>query len=234
MQHDDSIHSPSHSAHAERARHWEDVYARKADSELSWFQPNPSLSLDLIRSLRPHPHAVIDIGGGQSALSARLLAEGIAGEEIAGGEIAGGEIAGGKITVLDISPSAIMRARTRAGEDAARIRWIVADILTTDHLPKVDLWHDRAVFHFLTDAGDRARYAARMAESVHPGGHAIIATFAPTGPEKCSGLPVARHDAEGLASIFAPEFVLERAVSESHATPWGKPQDFVYAVLRRV
>jgi 2-polyprenyl-3-methyl-5-hydroxy-6-metoxy-1,4-benzoquinol methylase len=199
-----------------RREHWETVYRDKADAQLSWFQAEPSASLALIRSLRPAPRRVIDVGGGQSALAGELVSSGV--EEV---------------TVLDISDAAISRARERLGERATRVRWLTADVLESPDLGAFDLWHDRAVFHFLTDPGDRMRYADAVRRSVPSGGHVIMATFAPTGPEKCSGLPVRRYDARGIASELGESFRLLDSASESHATPWGKTQDFVYALLGR-
>lgn len=198
-----------------RAQHWETVYATKGDHELSWFQHAPSMSLTLIRRVRPTPHSAIDVGGGQSGLAGELLRLGVE-----------------DVTVLDLSSSALERARRRLGDDARSVRWIVGDALGARDL-RVDLWHDRAVFHFLTDEGERRRYAQAASSAVRPGGHAIIATFAPTGPEKCSGLPVRRYDAQSLAAEFADGFTLVDSATETHATPWGKAQDFTYALLRR-
>lgn len=210
----------------DRRQHWQHVYETKADDQLSWFQPRPTTSLALIRAIVPAPASVIDIGGGQSSLAAALLREGVA-----------------HVAVLDISVVAIDRAKARLGQSADRVRWIVADVLEAPSpdtqrpgapdLGTFDLWHDRAVFHFLTDSHDRQRYAQAAARAVRPGGHAVIATFAPTGPEKCSGLPVQRYDADALAAEFAPAFTPVRAESETHTTPWGKAQDFTCVLLRR-
>jgi SAM-dependent methyltransferase len=200
----------------DRRAHWENVYQSKGDAELSWFQAQPGVSLALFDSIRPRPGRVIDVGGGQSALAGELLARGV-----------------DEITVLDISERAIERGRARLGERADRVRWIIADVLEARDLRTFDLWHDRAVFHFLTDATDRRRYFEVASRAVAPGGHAIVATFALTGPEKCSGLPVCRYDAVGLAAEFAPAFRPVGSSSETHTTPWGKRQDFTYALLER-
>lgn len=200
-----------------RREHWEAVYRDKADTELSWFQPHPGISLSLIEALRPAPRRVIDIGGGQSALASGLLARGIE-----------------DVTVLDIAETAIDRGRQRLGDRAQNIRWVVADVLAADDLGRFDLWHDRAVFHFLTDPRDRARYIASAAGAVVPGGHVIIGTFAPTGPERCSGLEVCRYDAAALASEFAGPFRMADSAAETHRTPWGAAQDFTYVTLERL
>lgn len=212
-------HSPPSDPAQQRARHWEDVYARKPDHELSWFERSPERSLALIASIEPAPARVIDIGGGQSAL-ASLLSDAPPPPTRT-------------VTVLDIAPSALARGQARAGARAHGIEWITGDVLTLPDLPTVDLWHDRAVFHFLTDPAEQARYVQRAAHSVERGGHAIIATFAPSGPESCSGLPVARSDANALAARFAPHFALVASCAESHSTPWGRVQDFTYVLLRR-
>jgi SAM-dependent methyltransferase len=159
---------------------------------------------------------VIDVGGGQSALACELLGHGVA-----------------EVAVLDISSAAVERGKKRLGPRADQVRWIVRDVLEARDLGTFDLWHDRAVFHFLTDAEDRRRYVAAASRTVRPGGHAILATFAPTGPEKCSGLPICRYDASQLASEFGGSFRLERSTAEAHATPWGKTQDFTYVVMER-
>ena len=203
--------------------HWQSVYEAKQDSELSWFQESPDRSLAEIRAVRPAPRRIVDAGGGQSALAPALLSS--------------PEFAGAEVTVLDISPAALARGRARAGALAPRIRWLEADLRADETegaaVGPVDLWHDRACFHFLADPADQARYAARVARAVVPGGHLVIAAFAPDGPEKCSGLSVARHDGASIARVFAPAFDLVSESSEEHVTPWGKPQRFTWAVLRR-
>jgi len=203
--------------HVDRHQHWESVYRSKGDTELSWFQAQPAVSLSLIDGLTTAPQRVIDIGGGQSALAGELLARGI--EEVA---------------VLDIAGAAVERGRARLGPNADRVRWFVTDVLDAPELGEFDLWHDRAVFHFLTEPEQRLRYVAAAKRAVCSGGHAIVATFAPSGPEKCSGLPVCRYDASALAQQFAPSFGMVGSTTETHTTPWGKTQDFTYVVLRRL
>ena len=198
------------------APHWERVYSSKDDSELSWHQSDPCVSAGLIGRLDPAPTVVFDAGGGQSALAGRLVEMGVA-----------------RVVVMDIAEAAIVRARARHGEASESIEWVVGDVLDARDLGAIDLWHDRAVFHFLSEAGDIERYREIVASAVRPGGHAIIATFAPSGPERCSGLPVRRYSAEGLADVFSDGFTLVDSTTEEHRTPWGSRQDFVYAVLRR-
>ena len=202
----------------DRKAHWEQVYASKRPDEVSWFQPTPTRSLALIEELGlPRSTRVIDVGGGDSTLVDALLERGF-----------------DRVTVLDLSGAALARAQLRLGERAAFATWIEGDV-TRVQLEEgaFDLWHDRAVFHFLTDAGDRARYAALAARALAPGGTAIIATFAPDGPQRCSGLDVARYDAEGIAAALGEEFTLVRGLRDVHRTPSGKEQRFTFAVLRR-
>lgn len=199
------------------AEHWQTVYTTKPDAELSWFQDHAAVSCRLVERLAPSPTRAIDIGGGQSALAAALLELGI-----------------GEVAVLDIAPAAIERAQRRLGASAGRVRWIVGDVLETRDLGPVDLWHDRAVFHFLTAPDERRRYADIAAATVVPGGHVIIATFAPDGPERCSGLAVQRYDPASLAEVFGPAFEPVESLAEQHATPWGREQAFTYVVLRRL
>ncbi|HMN95758.1 MAG TPA: class I SAM-dependent methyltransferase [Phycisphaerales bacterium] len=199
-----------------RHAHWESVYQTKADRELSWYQERPTASLALVDSIAPRPRRVLDVGGGQSALAGELL----------GGPT---EV----VAVLDISAAALARARERLGPDADRARWIVGDVLDPPELGEFDLWHDRAVYHFLVEESDRRRYLETALRTIASDGHAIIATFATTGPERCSGLPVRRHDAATLAAEFASHFVPERSLEERHVTPWGATQEFVYVLLKR-
>lgn len=135
----------------------------------------------------------------------------------------------GCVCVLDISAAALQKARERLGENARRVNWIEADVTGEWHVPLVDIWHDRAVFHFLTNADDRARYVAHLRTALNTGGSAIIATFAPDGPEKCSGLPVARYSPDALEATLGAGFRLLEAVRESHATPFGTTQEFWYS-----
>jgi len=202
----------------ERERHWEEVYTAKAPDEVSWYAPRLDRSLDLILRAQRPPAAVIDVGGGASTLVDDLLRLGY-----------------GPVTVLDVSDSALQVSRARLGSEADRVCWVPGDVIHTV-LPRqaFDVWHDRAAFHFLLDPADRAAYAARAARSVRLGGHLVIATFAPDGPETCSGLEVARYDGEGLARALGPSFRLESEERETHVTPWGAEQRFVYAVLERV
>ena len=196
-------------------RHWDSVYASKSDAELSWTQQEPTMSLALIEDACPSGR-VIDVGGGTSLLAARLLDRGYA------------------VTVLDISEEAIDRARRRLVERATQVRWMVADVIAGPDLGTFDVWHDRAVFHFLTTSDDRAAYGALLARTVPVGGHAVIATFALDGPEKCSGLEVRRYDGPALAAELGPQFHLLKSVPEQHRTPWNAAQSFQYSLFERV
>jgi trans-aconitate methyltransferase len=159
---------------------------------------------------------VIDIGGGASRLVDSLV-----------------EMNFRDITVLDLSESALASAKARLGRRADHVEWIVADVTSWEPQRIYDLWHDRAAFHFLTDERDRAAYIARLTKSLKPGGHAIIATFAPDGPERCSGLPVMRYDAEGLGLALGGAFELIETRRDEHLTPWGSKQRFQFSLFRR-
>lgn len=198
--------------------HWEDVYARKAPDSVSWFQPHAEHSLNLIeRTGLGHDAAIIDVGGGASTLVDDLLASGHS-----------------DLSVLDLSAAALHAAQVRLGDAATRVNWIEADI-TEVELPaqRYDLWHDRAVFHFLTDPAQRRIYVDKVLRSVKPGGHVIIATFAEDGPENCSGLPVMRYGANALHAEFGAPFELLEHRREAHHTPAGVVQQFVYCYCRR-
>lgn len=200
-----------------RRTHWETVYATKAENEVSWFQDSPTPSLAAIALTGATPaSAIIDIGGGASRLVDHLLALGFV-----------------DVTVLDLSAAALDTAKARLGTLAAKVRWLVADVTTWEPTMSYDVWHDRAAFHFLTVENDRAAYVARLNRALTPGGHAIIATFAPDGPERCSGLPVMRFDADSLGRALGPAFRLVHAARHEHATPWDTRQVFQFSVFRR-
>ena len=198
-----------------RREHWDSVYASKSEAELSWTQADPALSLSLIEEVCQAGGRVIDIGGGTSPLAARLLDRGYSA------------------AVLDISETALHKARQHLGPRAEQIRWIAADVTAHPGLGAFDVWHDRAVFHFLTRATDRASYVELLSQTIAAGGHAIIVTFALDGPERCSGLPVCRYDGRSLAAALGPGFAFVKAVPEIHHTPWGASQSFQYGVFKR-
>jgi trans-aconitate methyltransferase len=197
--------------------HWEHIYESRAENELSWFQERPMVSLDLIRAAGARPSAaIIDIGGGESRLADALLDEGF-----------------DALTVLDLSEKALAATKARLGPRSAKVAWIAADVTAWEPSKTYELWHDRAAFHFLTEAGDRRTYAERVARAVRPGGHAIIGTFAPDGPERCSGLPVMRHDAASISAILGDKFALVETRRDDHVTPADVTQRFQFSLFRR-
>lgn len=201
-----------------RKEHWENVYRTKTDHELSWYREHLDNSLKLILESGAGKDAdIIDVGGGSSILADDLLDNGFV-----------------DVTVLDISSAALDRSKERLGKRADRIEWIAADI-TDVVLPKdrYDVWHDRAVFHFLTNASDRRKYLELVVRSVKPGGHIIVASFGPNGPLKCSGLDVVRYSPESMHGEFGDGFRLLKSISESHHTPFGTTQEFVYCYCRK-
>ncbi|PJG50378.1 SAM-dependent methyltransferase [Bradyrhizobium forestalis] len=202
---------------SDRTTHWDNVYATKGEAEVSWYQDSPAISLAMIRAANSdHDAAIIDVGGGASRLVDALLQDGYR-----------------RLTVLDLSANALDVAKKRIGAAASMVDWIVADDTTWHPTRTYDVWHDRAAFHFLTDPSDRAAYVERLRSAVSPGGQVIIATFAPDGPEKCSGLPVQRHDSASLAAELGPEFELVETRSETHHTPWQSTQAFQFSRFRR-
>jgi len=197
-------------------RHWAGVWADKEPDGTSWFQPVPEPCSRLVRSVSTPASRVAIVGVGASRLIADLLAQGYR-----------------RIEAVDIAAEALERLGAQLGADAGRVRLRRADARTVGFDDPVDVWHDRATFHFLTEAVDRAAYVASAGRGVRAGGHVVVATFALDGPEQCSGLPVARYDARSLAAEFAGGFELVDTVDHEHVTPWGSRQPFVYAVLRR-
>jgi 2-polyprenyl-3-methyl-5-hydroxy-6-metoxy-1,4-benzoquinol methylase len=202
----------------ENKTHWENIYHTKESAQVSWYQLHPQLSLQYIRNTGADKAAnIIDVGGGASTLVDHLLDDGF-----------------GQITVLDISKEALEVAIQRLAQRAKLVTWLEADITRAD-LPQhaYDIWHDRAVFHFLTDPQDRAAYVKTVEHAVKPGGHVIVATFASDGPEKCSGLDVARYDPQSLHDEFGSGFELLDSTHENHQTPFGTEQKFIYCYCRK-
>ncbi len=201
----------------DRKTHWERIYRENEPTEVGWYQDRPRRSLSMISASGIGKESnIIDVGGGASALVDGLLDDGFK-----------------NITVLDISSASIDHTKTRLGDRAAGINWIVADILEITFPRKFDLWHDRAVFHFLTDAGDRRKYIQAMNEALTSDGHLIISTFALKGPPKCSGLNVMRYNPEFMCREIGSDFQLIESVDESHITPSGITQKFVYCRFKR-
>lgn len=195
--------------------HWQSVYSQKPDDQTSWHQTDPQPSLQLILDAM-RGGRVIDIGGGASVLVDRLIG-----------------LRFTRIAVLDISSAALNRAKVRLGEAADWVEWIAADVTAVENLGQFDLWHDRAVFHFLTDPRDRKEYVALARRTVSVGGHLVIGTFATDGPDKCSGLDVCRYDADSLRDEFGDGFKLAGELKHTHLTPWGTRQPFFYGTFRR-
>jgi SAM-dependent methyltransferase len=197
--------------------HWEQIYGTKAPDAVSWYRAHLEASLQLIEQAAPGRFAsIIDVGGGESTLIDDLLARGYQ-----------------NITVLDISQTAIDETRKRLGTASEQVHWLVADITNTQLEPcAYDVWHDRAVFHFLTAMDGRISYVSQVARAVKPGGHVIVSTFGPDGPTKCSGLDVVRYDAESLHHEFGVSFRLLDSFKELHRTPFGTIQQFVYCFCR--
>jgi SAM-dependent methyltransferase len=193
--------------------HWETVYRTKAPQAVSWYRAHLEVSFGFIARAAPGPSAsIIDVGGGESTLVDDLLRSGYE-----------------NLTVLDVSATALDATRQRLGPDAGRVQWVQADVTTAPLPPRsFDVWHDRAVFHFLTKQEDRAAYVRQVLHAVRPGGHVIVSTFGPEGPERCSGLDVVRYDAAELHDQFGRSFRLIESTKELHVTPWGSTQQFLY------
>ncbi|MBZ5501684.1 MAG: class I SAM-dependent methyltransferase [Acidobacteriia bacterium] len=197
--------------------HWEKIYSSKAPETLSWYRPHLETSLSLIeRAAREKSASIIDVGGGESTLVDDLLARGYR-----------------NITILDISQVAIDTTKKRLGALAEQVHWLTADVTAAALEPcAYDVWHDRAVFHFLTAPEQRVAYVRQVARAVKPGGHVIVGAFGPEGPNRCSGLDVVRYDAESLHHEFGAHFRLVESLGELHHTPSGATQQFLYCFCR--
>ena len=201
-----------------RQTHWDGVYSTKGEADVSWFQENPGISLEVIEMLgTPETSALIDVGGGASRLVDCLLERGFE-----------------NLTVLDLSGEALEVARVRLGHQQNKVKWVVADATEWAPPEVYDLWHDRAAFHFLILEQQQRAYIERLRRGLRIGGHIIFGTFALDGPEKCSGLPVTRHSAESLATLLGADFALVDARKHQHATPWEAVQRFQFSTFRRI
>ncbi len=201
----------------DRQQHWNAVYGTKGERHASWFEASPAISLELIEAAGlTTDTCVLDVGGGDAHLVDVLLSRGVT-----------------CVAVLDVAGAALERVKARLGESASAVTWIESDVTADWSWKAADIWHDRAIFHFLTSAGDRARYKERLSAGLKAGGSAIIATFAPEGPEKCSGLPVVRYSPDTLASELGDPFVLVDCRRHLHTTPWGAVQAFQYSRFTR-
>lgn len=200
-----------------RKEHWEEVYHTKAADTVSWFQPVPLTSLELITGVCPDKKAaIIDIGCGDAFLSEALLQRGYE-----------------NLSALDISHEAIERARKRIGAGADEITWLAGDVLDFKPHATFDFWHDRAAFHFLTMPEDISAYADIAGKGIKPGGWLLVAAFSETGPDKCSGLPVHQYNEKSLSLVFRHDFELVKTMAEKHRTPAGKEQDFIFCLFKR-
>jgi len=197
--------------------HWENVYRTKEPDEVSWYRPHLENSLELIRTAAPRLDAhIIDVGAGEATLVDDLIKLGYR-----------------NLYALDISSAAFDVSKARLGADADRVHWLVGDVLRVGlEQRRFDLWHDRAVFHFLTQRADRAAYVRQVAHAVRPGGHVIVAAFGPEGPTRCSGLDVVRYDPDTLHDEFGSAFQLVEHRMELHQTPMGTTQQFTYCLCR--
>lgn len=198
--------------------HWENIYKKKSSQEVSWYSPHLKTSLESILSLGLSKNAaIIDVGGGASTLPDDLLAEGLR-----------------NITVLDISLKALEASKSRLRNKAQFIHWIESDVIkSTLSADKYDLWHDRAMFHFLTKSEDRQKYVHSMSGALKAGGHALIAVFGPKGPSKCSGLEIVRYSAENLRKELGEAFELKKHFTEIHKTPFDTTQEFLYCLFNK-
>jgi SAM-dependent methyltransferase len=195
-----------------RQQHWEAAYQTDGPTDVSWYQPRPALSLELIAATGAARDAgIIDVGGGASTLTDCLLDAGYT-----------------SLAVLDLSGVALGQARSRLGQRATAVQWFEADVTSFQPPHRFAVWHDRAVFHFLTEPLDRRGYVSTLRRALQPGGHIIIATFALDGPAKCSGLEVIRYDEASIATELGPSFALRESRRETHTTPWRTEQRFIY------
>lgn len=202
----------------DRKAHWEAIYETREPDEVSWYQANPELSVRLIKAVTGGDvgQRVLDVGGGASLLTDRLI-----------------ELGYRSIGILDVASAALARVRSRLGAHAQSVEWFETDVTRFSSPHRWDVWHDRAVFHFLTDPEDRRRYVDSLLGALDSGGHAIVATFGPDGPPKCSGLDIVRYSPEALAAELGSELRLLEATEELHSTPSGGKQAFVFGVFRR-
>jgi SAM-dependent methyltransferase len=198
------------------ATHWNEVWERRAPDEVTWFQAHPAASLRFITQVSDLDAGIIDVGGGASRLVDHLLDLGYT-----------------DVTVLDIAAGGLAAAQRRLGDSAARVCWLVGDVGGVTFDRRFDVWHDRAVFHFLVEPVDRDRYIATLRRALSVGGHLVLATFGPDGPEQCSGLPVRRYGVDSMRDTIGHDFELLAHELEQHVAPTGITQQFLYALFRR-
>ena len=201
-----------------KKEHWNNIYSTKKINEVSWYQRVPETSLELIKNAASTSNSkIIDIGGGDSFLADNLLKEGFR-----------------DVTVLDISYNAIEKAKNRLGEKALNVNFIVSDIIDFEATRTYDIWHDRAVFHFLTEQDQIEKYKLLVKNAIKPGGHLIIGTFSENGPDKCSGIAISKYSMQELTELFSDDFSLENSFQELHSTPFNTEQEFTFVVLKRL
>lgn len=202
----------------ERQEHWDSTYAERGEDQVSWYETDPTFSLEMLDALRVTAgHSVLDVGGGASRLVDRLLTRGFV-----------------DLAVLDISPQALELAQRRLGHLAAAVKWWPVELLSWQPPRRFDVWHDRAVFHFLVDPDEQERYRWCLQAAVRPGGHVVVGTFAHDGPDHCSGLPVARYSPEQLVeALGADQLRVVKTRREVHRTPGGAAQPFTWVGLQR-
>jgi 2-polyprenyl-3-methyl-5-hydroxy-6-metoxy-1,4-benzoquinol methylase len=200
----------------DKKQHWESVYSNRKLTEVSWYEPRPKTSLSIIKKFKlPKDAAIVDIGGGDSLFVDHLLQLGYT-----------------NVTVLDISAHAIDRAKERLGDKAESVNWVISDVLNYKPSKQYDLWHDRATFHFLTDAADKQQYLNRAHQCLSPDGYMVLSTFSVTGPDKCSGLPVQQYSETSLSNMFGPYFEKIKCITRLHTTPFHAIQNFIYCSFR--
>lgn len=198
-------------------KYWDNIYQSKSEKDVSWHQDIPAKSLDLIAELGLEPtDSIIDIGGGDSRLVDHLLAMGFR-----------------NISILDISSASLDKVRSRLGHNSKLVKFITSDITKFNPQEKYKLWHDRAAFHFLTNSKDVTAYLEIANQAIAPGGHLIVSTFSKTGPEKCSGLPISQYSETDLKALFEKYFVNIKCFEDTHETPWGTGQNFVYCGFKK-
>jgi 2-polyprenyl-3-methyl-5-hydroxy-6-metoxy-1,4-benzoquinol methylase len=201
-----------------KKEHWEDVYEKKTDHQVSWYQDVPETSLRLINELQLSlESSIIDIGGGNSNFTIELQ-----------------KIGYKNLSVLDISGLALMRTKKKMGDASKAVHWMESDVLDLIELNKYDVIHDRATFHFLTHEDDIKKYVDVVSDAMIRGGHLVISTFSLTGPEKCSNLQVSQYSSSTLSLLFKENFVLTRSFNEIHTSPYNTTQDFVFCVFTRL
>lgn len=200
----------------DRKQHWENVYQTKTDQDVGWYQDNPETSLKLVEKYGKRKDSqIIDVGGGNSHLSRILMSMGYT-----------------NLTILDLSSHALKRSQSRI-KNAHQLKWIETDVLSFEAKQQFQIWHDRAVFHFLLSDNEIKKYAEIAAKQIVKGGYLILGTFSETGPKSCSGLPITQYSEKKFQKVFKDNFVFVESFEAAHTTPSGNPQNFIWVVLRK-